>query len=321
MRSVLITGGAGFVGRNVVRHLLRHWPGVNILIVDNLSEDPDGMTKLGKLADDVRFHQADIRDWLRSKGGERFDLVVHLAAVVGGRQKIEGQPLAVATDLAIDADVIAAGEAGLADDLMFFSSSAAYPTICQIRECDMVLAEELINFESGRIGTPDMTYGWAKLTGEYLCSFLQRARATIFRPFSGYGNDQLPTYPFPAIMRRVAGGEDPVVVWGTGEQSRDWIYIEDAIRMAFELWLDHPGGTYNIGTGIRTTFAEFAELAGDVCGREVTVKPDITKPEGVYQRVADMRRVHKLGVQATCGLKDGMALWRDSHAAEAADGI
>src|SRR5262249_23155557 len=96
----------------------------------------------------------------------------------------------------------------------------------------IALREDLISFQ-GNIGKPDMTYGWSKLTGEYLAT-LAASRYGIHvacvRPFSGYGEDQDLSYPVPAIADRAAGRENPLTVWGTGKQARDFVYIDDCIE-------------------------------------------------------------------------------------------
>jgi len=313
--KILITGGAGFVGRNMIRFIRRAIPAASILVVDTLSEDPESFFRQG-LDRAAELHVADVRDYVPHAlvDGDRFDLCIHLAAVVGGRQKIEGEPLAVAQDLAIDATVINGVHAGLADELMYFSSSAAYPRHLQADEDAPALRERMIDVHH-LDGSPDLTYGWAKLTGEFLCSFLTHTKVTIFRPFSGYGEDQAPTYPFPAIMRRIRDGEDPVVVWGSGMQIRDWIHIEDVCRMAFELHRAAPSGeVYNLGTGLGTTFDELVRTALDVCGRTAEITADASKPEGVFCRYADTAKARALGVWPTIGLPEGIERWMEANA-------
>jgi len=304
--NVLITGGAGFVGRNMIRHIRRTMPDADILVVDTLAEDAQSFYAQG-LDAETELVIEDVRDFVGHECGP-FDLCIHLAAVVGGRQKIEGEPLAVAEDLAIDAAVIRAVHAGLANELMYFSSSAVYPVKYQTRQAGRRLAEDIVD-PRDVAGTPDLTYGWAKLTGEFLCTFLDKTKVTIFRPFSGYGSDQLPSYPFPAICRRVLGGEDPLVVWGSGEQTRDFIHIGDACRMAFELHTRHPGGPYNLGTGVATSFVNLARTALSVLGREAKIVTDPAKPEGVFARVADTSRTDAAGVRAQTGLRSGIEQW------------
>ncbi len=103
------------------------------------------------------------------------------------------------------------------------SSSAAYPVNLQTSQGAVALKESDIDFEKN-LGTPDMTYGWSKLTGEFLARIAARhygVKVVCIRPFSGYGEDQDLTYPVPAIAARAARKEDPFEVWGTGKQGRD----------------------------------------------------------------------------------------------------
>jgi len=311
--KILITGGAGFVGRNMIPHVRRTMSDAEILVVDTLTEDPTSFFKQG-LHRHAGLVIQDVRDFVGHalRLGWRFDLCIHLAAVVGGRQKIEGEPLAVAADLAIDASVIGAVHAGLADELMYFSSSAAYPIQHQTRESQQALAERDLDAQN-LSGCPDLTYGWAKLTGEFLCSFLNSTKVTIFRPFSGYGNDQAPAYPFPAIMRRVRDGENPVVVWGSGDQVRDFIHIEDVCRMAFELHRDYSGDVYNLGTGTATSFKRLAAAACAAADRPGVIVTDPSKPEGVFARFADTAKTARLGVASEISLPDGMARWLEAN--------
>ena len=97
----------------------------------------------------------------------------------------------------------------------------------------MALAESDIDFSGGKLGQPDMTYGWSKLTGEYLARIAAEyydLSVACVRPFSGYGEDQDLSYPIPAIAARAAGQETPFEVWGTGKQGRDFVHIEDCIE-------------------------------------------------------------------------------------------
>ena len=136
-----------------------------------------------------------------------------------------------------------------------------------------------------------MTYGWSKLTGEYLSRLAAERyglKIACVRPFSGYGEDQDLTYPTPAIAFRVARGDNPVVVWGTGQQGRDFVHIEDCITA---MWLAvnkiEDGSGVNIGTGILTSFIEATQLFLKLDGRSATIKPMIDKPVGVQSRYCD----------------------------------
>ena len=312
---ILVTGGCGFVGRHVVKYLLARQASDSIWIVDNLFTGrppeqwlpPDfGLARAAGLYKTyiykgvtITFVNQDLRDFLRSyldrpHDGSlpRFGDVIHLASIVGGRSMIDGDPLLVSTDLAIDAELFCWARLVKPDRLLYASSSAAYPIRLQGAVGSIALREEEIRFES-ELGVPDMTYGWSKLTGEYLARIASRRyglHVACVRPFSGYGEDQEPVYPVPAIAQRVARKEDPLVVWGTGHQARDFVHVDDCVEFMF-LVLDRvsDGSGVNIGSGVLTTFLEVAKILSDIAGYSPSVKPLLDQPVGVQNRCADVR--------------------------------
>jgi nucleoside-diphosphate-sugar epimerase len=228
----------------------------------------------------------------------RFGDVVHLAAVVGGRMKIDGDPLSVATDLAIDAGFFAWAVRERPARILYASSSAAYPIHLQAAEGNVALREEYVDFEHGRLGVPDMTYGWSKLTGEFLSRIAAQKyglHVACIRPFSGYGEDQDESYPVPAIAARAARHEDPLTVWGSGRQGRDFVHIEDCVSAMFRI-LDavSDGSGVNIGSGKLTTFLEVARLFADLAGYVPRIHPLEDRPVGVQARYADVSRMKAL---------------------------
>jgi nucleoside-diphosphate-sugar epimerase len=297
--TALVTGGCGFVGRHFVKKLLKL--DYQVTIVDDLSAGipvdrwPAPSRVSEKHKSRLTVHYRDFREYAAETTAD-FELVVHLAAVVGGRLTIDGDPLKVATDLAIDATFFnwVVKHRPFPRKVMFFSSSAAYPIAEQTERQHRPLSESLIDFE-GYLGVPDMTYGWAKLTGEFLARHAVETYGldvVLYRPFSGYGEDQDFSYPFPSIVRRVACGESPIVVWGSGRQLRDFIHIDDVVDAVFaSAWEMQPGNVLNLGSGCGTTFVELAQRACRVIGHEAKIINDASKPEGVFARVGDCRKM------------------------------
>ena len=276
VNRVLVTGHRGFVGRA----FMRHFAGKDVAL--HLVDILDGN---------------DVRDFVKVNE-IRYDLVIHLAAIVGGRATIEGEPLKVATDLAIDADVIQWALKTRPERFVYFSSSAAYPIDLQTpMSKGWRLAENDISLDPYGDGSivPDMTYGWAKLTGEYQCQFLAAdgVRTHVFRPFSGYGTDQDPSYPFPAFIRRALDRVRPFHIWGTGEQVRDFIHIDDIVAAVFAAIEADVQGPVNLCTGIPTSFNQLAVDVGQVMRQYVDHTYETTfahiedAPVGVAYRVGD----------------------------------
>lgn len=307
-KTVLVTGGCGFVGRHLVKALLQD--GYTVWIVDNLSTGraPERWIPLDKKDSVIFIHEDAMSFFLRQLGlipGKqatilpKFEEVYHLASVVGGRAVIEGDPMAVAIDLAIDSIFFrwVVMQRSAIGRVLYASSSAAYPVDSQTKEGAIALQEDMIQFK-GQLGMPDMTYGWSKLTGEYLSQIAARqygVSVACVRPFSGYGGDQDISYPVPAIALRVAKREDPLIIWGTGEQGRDFVHIDDciaAIRQA--ITHIHDGSAVNIGTGKLTTFKQVAGLFAELARYSPELKPLVNKPEGVQSRYSNPTYMKKL---------------------------
>jgi len=270
----------------------------------------------------VRFFEADVISLLGAEVGvgnrapsqltwPHFAEAYHLASIVGGRVKIEREPLQVGLDLAIDSVFFLwASRSGLVDRVLYASSSAAYPVELQGEEGAISLQESSIDFAANRIAMPDMSYGWSKLTGEYLAHLLARHHdipCCSVRPFSGYGENQDLTYPIPAIAGRAAVREDPLVVWGTGRQGRDFVHIEDCIQaMRLAIHRIEDGSGINLGSGRLTTFLEVAQLFADLAGYEPEVRGTMDGPVGVHARYADTREAaRRLGWTPSISLEDG----------------
>lgn len=328
-RPYLVTGGCGFVGRHLVKYLTKR--NNEIWIIDDLSvgQHPDfwlpksfkkiaknGITSYQENSSRINFISADLMDILnRELKGERllpaFSDVFHLASIVGGRELIDGDPILVAKDLGIDSIFFlwATRRKEKIGRILYASSSAAYPINIQNSDSHTFLSEDMINFSSN-LGVPDMTYGWSKMTGEYLSILAAKKyglNIACVRPFSGYGEDQDLTYPIPAIAKRVASRENPLTVWGTGRQGRDFVYIDDCVE-AFFVVLDHlsDGSGINIGSGKVLSFLEVLEIFSELEGYQPQIKPLPEKPVGVRNRYADTKIITELGWTPKTTIKEGL---------------
>jgi len=339
MKRSLITGGCGFVGRHLTRRLLTN--GHEVWLLDDLSTGqhpdqwlcgiekreifPDGTLRYETSEGAVTFLWENAMVTMLKQLHKlppaheavrfpEFDYVFALASVVGGRKKIEEEPMEVAIDLGIDATFFlwAVCRKDSIGRVLYASSSAAYPVNLQEADGAVPLREDMISFTHGNLGQPDMTYGWSKLTGEYLSLIAARhygLKVVCVRPFSGYGEDQDLTYPVPAIAFRAARRDNPIHVWGTGRQGRDFVYIEDCITaMLLAIERIEDGSGINIGTGRLTTFIDVARLFVRLAGYEAEVQPMKHKPAGVEARYCEPTLMqHRLGWYPQVSMEEGFA--------------
>jgi nucleoside-diphosphate-sugar epimerase len=263
---VLLTGSAGFIGS---------------VIAATLVEQGHSLTRVDKRTG------IDARDFFRDwdSPSRRYDLVIHCAAVVGGRVLIES-PMAHAENLEIDAGLFRWAEHVKPGRIVYVSSVAAYPAGLQ-RTLGGALYEEDIDLTD--TWAPDELYGWAKLTGEVLAS-RSSVPVSVVRPFTVYGSGQDPVFPFANIALQFRERRNPVTVWGTGNQVRDFIHVKDVVRAIITMAVKEIDGPVNLCTGralsLRELIALFAEQAG--------YDPEIStadKPEGLIYRVGCPERL------------------------------
>ncbi|MBQ1118332.1 NAD(P)-dependent oxidoreductase [Streptomyces sp. C3-3] len=267
---VLLTGSGGFVGRHLLAAMReRGWEVANV---------------------ELQWGN-DALDFFRYDTDPHYDLAIHSAAVVGGRASIDGSPLGVATNMALDSWyfqwLIRTGT----PRAVYFSSSAAYPVELQQPGDIHRLVEDDIDLNNP--GLPDASYGLAKVTGERLAAYAEAegCRVHVLRPMSGYGADQDDCYPFPAFIGRAKRREDPFEVWGDGSSTRDWIHVDDVVGATLAA-IDHDvTGPVNLGWGRATSFDQLASYVTQAAGYTPRIKHLPTAPQGVHHRVCDPTRM------------------------------
>lgn len=291
----LVTGHRGFLGRHFRAELIRR--GYQVVGVD--LDEPE--------------HPGDAMDTFLH-GNLRFDLVIHCAALSPHRKAIDTDPLRVgAYNLMLDAALFDWASRTEPDHLVYVSSCAAYPFHLQEGSGRVEwLTEYDIDLTHRMIGNPDSIYGWVKLTGEQLANRYQQAggRATVVRPFSGYGTDQSASFPFGAFRDRANRRDDPFEVWGSGDQVRDFVHVNDLVAgtlRAVELRIPGP---INLCTGVGTSMVELAELFCRVAGYSPQIVTRPGAPGGVQYRVGDPTRMHEFyvpSIDIRRGVTDALA--------------
>ena len=290
MKTALVTGSAGLIGRYFTKYLFDE--GWQVTPIDIKS--PNVCSRY------------DARDFFIDLNTPSYDLVVHCAAHVGGRLDIENRAAYIgAYNVQLDGAMFEWALRTQPAHIIYWSSSAAYPISLQIEPMAVGLLESDIDVSWPE--PADFTYGWAKLVGERLAqeAAAEGLRVHIFRPFSGWADDQDASYPVGAFIDRARRRADPFDVWGDGGQVRDFIHVNDIIGATMAaIEQDYPG-PLNLCTGVPTSFNTLAELVTSAAGYRPRLQHCIDRPQGVRYRVGDPTELHKVWVPRV-SLEDGI---------------
>lgn len=289
MKTALVTGSAGFIGRHMAHAL--------------------GAAGYRVGGIDIAYARGpqDALDYFRT-ADYRVDVIVHAAAAGADRASIDRTPLVLAANLELDAALFRWAARTRPGRVVYLSSSAAYPVCLQVHLAvgGLRMSEEDIDLDAPE--QPDQLYGWAKLTGERLAVLARAAGVpvTVVRPFSGYGEDQGERFPFGALAARAARRESPFTIWGSGHQVRDFIHVDDITAAILTMITEGIDGPVNLGTGRATSMRDLAGLMCAAAGYQPEFRPLPDRPSGVAYRVADITRMSEF-FTPKISLEEGVA--------------
>lgn len=286
-RKVLVTGGASFIGSHLVDALLER--GATVRVVDDLSSGK--MENIQQYTDDgwVELMDADLRrPGVAQQAVEDMSVVFHLAADHGGRGYVDLHQAPCASNLALDGMLfLACRDAGV-DKVVYASSGCVYPNS---RQSD---PDEILYLTEDMVGPPydaDNMYGWAKLMGEMTLRAYSKewgTKAASCRYFTVYGERGKEDHAVIAMIARAFIKQDPFIVWGTGEQIRNWTYVADIVEgtiLAAEKIDD--GTAVNLGTMERTRVIDAVREVLRYTGHNARIELRPEMPTGPMNRVAD----------------------------------
>jgi len=291
---VLVTGGASFIGSALVDALVER--GARVRVVDNLSsgklENLQGRLDGGE----IEFLEADLLDdGVARKAIRGMEVIFHLAADHGGRGYVDLHQAACAGNLTLDGMVFRAAARENAGKVVFASSGCVYPNYIQT---DPGEALYLTEDKAGPPYDADNLYGWAKLMAEMTLTAYHRdygLKAASCRYFTVYGPRGHENHAVIAMIARAFVGQDPFVVWGNGEQIRNWTHVDDIVSgtiRAAEVIED--GTPVNLGTTERTRVIEAAREVLRHTGHYARIELHPEMPTGPMNRVADNSLAKKL---------------------------
>src|SRR2546421_79594 len=298
MSKVLVTGGAGFIGSNLVRLLLDE--GREVTVYDNLSS---GYRQNVEAMPGARFVEGDVRDAERLTEAMRgADTVFHLAASVGNTRSIEHPVDDSEINVIGTLRVLEAARALGVRKVVFSSSAGMFGELkfLPIREDHPV--------------EPDSPYGASKLAAEKMClayAKLYELEAVALRYFNVYGvNQRYDAYGncIPIFAHRMLRGET-VTIFGDGEQTRDFVNVRDVAR-ANLLASEARGvsGAFNVASATSITINRLVELMSEASGLRPEVVYGPPRKGDVRHSRADITAAHaSLGFEPSVGMTEGLA--------------
>jgi UDP-glucose 4-epimerase len=308
---VLVTGGAGFIGSHLTDALLAR--GDEVTVVDDLSRG-----RVARLDEQAAMHKLSITDAAPLTALVRQlrpELICHLAAQIDVRVSVASPAGDAQTNAVGTVNVLEAARAADARVLFCSTGGALYGRDAPIPSLEDVLP------------LPESPYGVAKYCAEQYVGLYNRlhgCRHTILRLANVYGPRQDPAGEsgvIPIFCARMLAGDRPVI-YGDGTQTRDYVYVGDAVASFLAAADQGRPGIWNVGTGLETSVLDLARLIGQAAGR--TVDPQFAPPRpGELQRsaLAAERAQRDLGWTPAVPLADGAARvyrWIESGAPDRA---
>lgn len=306
-RIVLVTGGASFISSHLVDSLLAK--GAIVRVADDFSSGKMSNLEypLRKTSSNV-WSSGDLSVFEGDLKERRFarsvmidvDTVFHLAALHGGRGYIDTHPAQCCTNMILDQLVFEEAQRAGVDRVCFASSACVYPSYLQEETgSSYLLKEEDADPFVRDKAFADLEYGWAKLMGEMALKAYHRQygmKTSAVRIFTAYGPRENETHAIIALIAKAFVKMDPYSVWGTGEQDRNFTYVQDIVdAMILAAEKIEDGSPVNAGRDDRITINQAAELVFNIVGwRPRQVQHDTSKPQGVASRAADLVRANRV---------------------------
>lgn len=305
-KRVLVTGGAGFIGSHVTEMLVKN--GALVTVLDHITQDK--LVNIRSVKSQIKLITGDIGDINVAKAScLKQEIIINMAARVGGIQyNMTHQGSILRENFLIACNMLEGARTAEVGRFLQVSSACVYP-----RDAIVPTPES-----EGTRDEPEPTnggYGWGKRMGELLAKYYTvefGMKIGIVRPYNCYGpRDHFQnetSHVIPALIKRVFEGEDPLVVWGSGNQTRAFLYVQDlaeGILLAAEKYCTPD--PINLGTDEEVSIKELINLILIICNKKRKVIFDNSKPDGSLRRNSDNNKAkEKIGFQAKIKIRQGL---------------
>ena len=301
---ILVTGAGGFIGHHLVKYLKSrgYWVrGVDVKYPEYETSSAD------------EFDICDLRrrdNCLVSTKG--IDQVYNLAADMGGIGYITAYLADIArNNILINTHMLEASQINNVQRFFYSSSACIYPSYMQTSS-DITPLKESDAYPAD----PEEGYGWEKLFAEKMCQYYTNdygletriARFhNVYGPLGTYdgGREKAPAAICRKLVKANAGEE--IEVWGDGEQTRSFMYIDDCTEGIYRIMQSNISEPLNLGMDVMVSINELVDIITDISGKEIIKKHDLTKPQGVRGRNSDNSLLCTLlEWEPSISLKDGL---------------
>ncbi len=306
MEKVIVTGGAGFIGSHLAEELARR--GYQVTILDDLSTgEMENIKELLKKGS-VQFIQDSITNFSLLK--ELFQgaiYVFHQAALPSVPRSVKDPLAASEVNITGTLNVLLAARDNKVRKVVYASSSSVYgdtPTLP--KKEDMV-------------PHPQSPYAVSKLAGEHYCRVFQEVyglATACLRYFNVYGPRQNPDSQYAAVIPRFirwASEGSPLIIFGDGEQTRDFTFIADAVEANILAAEGNASGVFNIGRGKSIAINELAQLVIKLTGNNVEPVHREPREGDIRHSLADISKARTLGYEPRYNLEEGLEETRKFH--------
>ena len=294
--NIFVAGHTGLVGSAILRKLKEN-DFENIITISHEELDLKDQYKTNKFFDE-----------------NKPDYVFLAAAKVGGIYANNTYPAEFIYDnLMIQSNVIEASYRNNVSKLLFLGSSCIYP-----KYSHQPITED--SLMKGSLEPTNAPYGLAKIAGIMMCESYNRQYGTNFiscmpTNLYGPGDNYHPenSHVLPALLNRIHQAKmtesSEVVIWGTGNPKREFLYVDDLADACLFLMENYSNNkTINVGSGVEISIRNLAETIKDVIGYKGKITTDPLKPDGTPRKLIDSSRIHEMGWKSKVELKEGIKL-------------
>jgi UDP-glucose 4-epimerase len=315
---VVVTGGGGFIGAYLVKHLVRE--GWDVVVVDTMVRGDAG--RFAEVADDVELFTCDVRDQeALERAFAGVEVVMHLAAINGTENFYKQPELVLDVGLRGALAVVNAGRNAGVPDLVVASTAEVYQT------ASVVPTPETIPLMLPDSLNPRYSYGGSKIVSELIAfNYAQEhyRKVQVFRPHNVFGPDMGWKHVEPQFIVRALAARDaypdggaPFNIQGDGTETRAFCYVDDIVSGILTMY--EKGGhreIYHIGSDVEVTIRELASRIGKIVGVDLDIRPGRAAEGGTPRRCPDIGKMRALGWSPEVGLDEGLertVAWYAEH--------